>query len=146
MGIVYRVKQILVNKEFALKTIVKSALSDKVARRFQQEARTAFALDHPSIIAVNDFGLLEDQYPFLVMELIRGETLADRLKRLGCLEVDDVISIFTQCCLGLAYAHDLGIVHRDVKPSNIMILFGMPLGSEGSIKILGLRHCQICRT
>lgn len=135
MGLVYRVNHILINKEFALKTIDKNRISEMTIRRFQQEARTSFSLDHPNIIAVKDFGILEDQTPFLVMELVKGETLSDRLKRTGCLTLEQAIPIFVQICFGLAYAHECGIVHRDIKPSNIMLLSGLPLGTEGSIKI-----------
>jgi serine/threonine protein kinase len=136
MGQVYLVNQIFLKKEFALKTIDKGRLSDIAIRRFQQEARTVFSLAHPSIIAVNDFGVLDDQTPFLVMELVKGETLGERLKRTGCLTLEQAIPIFVQACFGLAYAHECGVVHRDIKPNNIMLLKGMPLGTEGSLKIL----------
>jgi tRNA A-37 threonylcarbamoyl transferase component Bud32 len=136
MGQVYLVNQIFLKKEFALKSIDKRLISDIAIRRFQQEARTAFSLDHPSIIAVNDFGVLDDQTPFLVMEVLKGETLGERLKRTGCLTLEEAIPIFVQVCFGLAYAHECGVVHRDIKPNNIMLLAGMPLGAEGSVKIL----------
>ncbi len=136
MGVVYRVNQIFLDKQFALKTIDKRHITDIRIRRFQQEARAAFAVDHPNIIAVNDFGLLDDQTPFLVMEIIEGETLGDRIKRTGHLSVDESIAIFVQACFGLAYAHEHGIVHRDIKPSNIMILDELPLACEGSVKIV----------
>lgn len=136
MGVVYRVTQMFVNKQFALKTLIKEQISEVKIRRFQQEARAVFALDHPNIVAVKDFGIIEDMTPFLVMELIDGETLAERLKRSGRLALEEAIPIFVQTCFGLGYAHDQGIVHRDIKPSNIMILNGIESGAEGSIKIL----------
>jgi serine/threonine protein kinase len=137
MGVVYRVNQIFLDKHFALKTIGRLQTSDTQIRRFQLEARAAFAVSHPNIIAVNDFGLLDDSTPFLVMELIEGQTLTDRLKeKEGKLTITEAIQIFVQACFGLAYAHENGIVHRDIKPSNIMILNDIPLSSEGSVKIV----------
>ncbi|HEY9730266.1 MAG TPA: serine/threonine-protein kinase [Drouetiella sp.] len=136
MGVVYRVKQVFLDKEFALKTISKQCLTETAIRRFQQEALTSFAIDHPNVIMVNDFGLLDDDTPFLVMELLEGETLGDRLKLHKTLSVDDAIPLFIQVCFGLAYAHNKGIVHRDIKPNNIMLLNNMPPGTEGSVKIV----------
>jgi serine/threonine protein kinase len=74
--------------------------------------------------------------PFLVMELIDGDTLSERLKRTGRLTLEEAIPIFVQTCFGLGYAHDQGIIHRDIKPSNIMLLNGIESGAEGSIKIV----------
>ncbi|CAN5692641.1 hypothetical protein BH10CYA1_BH10CYA1_04380 [soil metagenome] len=136
MGMVYRVTQMFVDKQFALKTIIKGQLSEVKIRRFQQEARAVFSLDHPNIVAVKDFGIIEEMTPFLVMELIDGENLSERLKRTGRLPLEEIIPIFVQTCFGLGYAHDQGIVHRDIKPSNIMLLNGIASGAEGSIKIV----------
>ncbi len=135
MGIVYRVEQIFLGKELALKTIDKTLMSDITIRRFQAEARAAFAVDHPNIISVNDFGLLDDQTPFLVMEIVRGETLGAILKN-RTLSVEEAIPFFIQVCFGLAHAHENGVVHRDIKPNNLMVLTQMPFGTEGSVKIL----------
>ncbi len=136
MGMVYRVTQMFVNKQFALKTIIKGQLSEVKIRRFQLEARAVFALDHPNIVAVKDFGIIEEMTPFLVMELLDGENLSERLKRSGRLPLTEIVPIFVQTCFGLGYAHDQGIVHRDIKPSNIMLLNGIASGAEGSIKIV----------
>lgn len=122
MGIVYRVEQIFLKKEFALKTIDKQFLSDVSIKRFEHEARASFAVDHPNVISVKDFGLLDERTPFLVMEIVKGKTLANLIKEKGFLSVDEAIPIFAQTCLGLAHAHENGVVHRDIKPSNIMIL------------------------
>src|SRR5271163_1907239 len=83
MGVVYKVEQIFVGKQLALKTLPSSSVSDTALRRFQQEGRAAFGLDHPNLISVSDFGLLDDGSPFLVMELVEGLPLADRLRVSG---------------------------------------------------------------
>lgn len=136
MGVVYKVKQVFLDKEFALKTISKQCLTETAIRRFQQEALTSFAIDHANVIMVNDFGLLDDDTPFLVMELLDGETLGDRLRLKTRLSVEETTELFIQVCFGMAYAHEKGIVHRDIKPNNIMILHNRPLGTEGSVKIV----------
>ncbi len=136
MGVVYKVNQFFLNKEMALKTINKHCITETAIRRFQQEARTAFAIDHPNVITVNDFGLLDDDTPFLVMELLDGETLGERLKRCTRLSIEEAVGIFVQVCFGMAYAHELGVVHRDIKPNNIMLLSNVPEGTEGSVKIV----------
>jgi len=136
MGIVYKVEQVFWEKELALKTIDKNYLSDKTTRRFQHEARATFAVDHPNIVSVHDYGLLDDQTPFLAMELVRGKTLAEVLAACARLPYDQAIPIFVQVCFGLAHAHTTGVVHRDIKPSNIMLIEGAEPGTEGSVKIL----------
>jgi serine/threonine protein kinase len=136
MGVVYKVRQLFLDKEMALKTINKHCITETALRRFQQEAQTAFAIEHPNVIQVNDFGLLDDDTPFLVMELLQGETLGDLIKRKTRLSVDDAMAIFIQVSFGMAYAHELGVVHRDIKPSNIMTIDGVPYGTEGGVKIV----------
>ena len=122
MGLVYRVEQVFVGQELALKILKKSfSTNSKVVRRFQQEAKTAFSLKHPSLVQVHDFGLLEDHTPFFVMDLVSGETLADRLKAGGRLSLEELCSAFSQVCNALAFAHGQGVIHRDIKPSNIML-------------------------
>jgi serine/threonine protein kinase len=135
MGIVYKVEQVFLGKKFALKTIDRRHISDATTRRFQHEARATFAVDHPNIVSVHDYGLLDDQTPFLAMELVTGQTLSSQLA-VRSLSVEEAIPIFTQVCFGLAHAHKSGVVHRDIKPSNIMIIDGAVPGTEGSVKIL----------
>jgi serine/threonine protein kinase len=90
-------------------------------RRFLQEAKATFQLNHPNLIRLLDFSSAEEDLPYLVMEYVSGKTLAELLREKGRLEVKDVVDIFSQVCDGLAYAHARGIVHRDMKPSNIML-------------------------
>ncbi|MFN8555388.1 MAG: serine/threonine-protein kinase [Candidatus Obscuribacterales bacterium] len=135
MGVVYKAEQIFLGKELALKTIDSASRSEIAIRRFQAEARAVFAVNHPNIVAVHDFGLLDDQTPFLAMEFVKGHTLSDLIQA-QVLSVDDALKVFIQVCAGLAHAHKNGVVHRDVKPSNIMVIDGMSTDTEGSVKIL----------
>ncbi|HEY9679338.1 MAG TPA: serine/threonine-protein kinase [Drouetiella sp.] len=142
MGIVYRVEQIFLGQQLALKTIEKRHLSDTLIRRFKTEAKAAFAVAHPNIVGLYDFGILDDETPYIAMELVEGETLAERIKR-GVLTVEEAIPIFVQICFGLAHAHSCGIIHRDIKPSNIMLLANAPEGIEGGVKILDFGVAKI---
>ena len=121
MGTVYRVEQIFLHKEFALKT-VHGEITESAWRRFELEAKAASKLDHPNTVRVSDFGLLESKHPFFVMELVEGTSLADYLKSAGRLSYVDSFSIFIPLCWALQDAHEKGIVHRDVKPSNVMLI------------------------
>jgi serine/threonine protein kinase len=137
MGLVYKVEQIFINKILALKTIDRRDLSDIAVRRFQHEARATFAVSHPNIVCVHDFGLLNDTTPFLAMDFVDGETLSQVIARSGSgVPVEQAIPIFIQVCFGLAAAHDVGIVHRDLKPSNIIVVKDAVIGSEGSVKVV----------
>jgi len=90
-------------------------------RRFHQEARAAGAIGHPNICEVYDLGTLDDGSPYLVMEKLVGETLADRIAAEGGLPFDDVIDTLVQVLSGLVAAHEKGIVHRDIKPENVFL-------------------------
>lgn len=137
IGAVYCVRQVFLNKDMALKLLDSQKMADGVHfRRFQQEAKAAFSLNHPSLVKVHDFGVLETGQPYLVMDLVEGETLSAYLKANGHMSLKDVNAIFAQVCFGLSYAHNEKVVHRDIKPSNIMLLKGMTFDTEGSVKIV----------
>lgn len=136
MGTVYLVEQVFLKKEFALKTLERHQISDVSVRRFQLEAKAASLLNHPNLVQVHDFGLLENGQPFLVMDFVQGVSLAEHLRQNGPLTVDQAAQVFTQACFGLMYAHDSGVIHRDIKPSNIMLVQDAPLGTEGSVRIV----------
>lgn len=136
MGMVYKVEQIYLGKELALKILHSRSATDVTVRRFHHEARAVFGIDHPSLISVHDFGLLDERIPFLVMDYVQGCSLADRIKMQGALTVHEAVPIFLRICFGLGYAHEHGVIHRDVKPSNIMLSDGMSRSEDGCVKIV----------
>lgn len=136
MGSVYRVTHLYLNKEFALKAVNNRVATDVAVQRFQQEAKMATLLDHPSLVKVHDFGVFDDATPYLVMDLIDGITFAELLKQNGPISIDDVPVLFSQVCFALLSAHECGIVHRDIKPGNIMLCTKVPKRAEGSVKIV----------
>jgi serine/threonine protein kinase len=121
MGIVYKVKHIHLHKYLALKTVRSPYLSKATTARFRKEAKAASALNHPGLITVYDFGMLEDGQPFMVMDLIENGSLSDAIKAHGPLPTERVLDIFEQATEALGYAHENKIIHRDLKPSNILL-------------------------
>jgi serine/threonine-protein kinase len=121
MATVYRGDEITSGRPVAIKVMHDTLADDAELReRFRREARTAAALSHENVVEILDAGETEDGHPFLVMELLEGETLRDMIKR-GPLALDEVLAIGAQIARGLARAHDLGIVHRDLKPENVFV-------------------------
>src|ERR1051326_8910668 len=120
MGEVYRARDSRLGRTVAIKILPTEVSSDLARKqRFQREARIISGLNHPHICVVHDIGS-QDGLDFLVMEYIEGETLADRLKR-GPVPVDQVLKFGTQIADALDKAHGSGVVHRDLKPGNIML-------------------------
>ncbi len=118
MGVLYRAFDPATDRSIALKLLrVDSA---DLRERFLREARLAARLQHPNIVTVYDVGAHEGQ-PFIAMEFIRGETLAQIIRRRAPLPLSRRIALIEQVCVGLAYAHRHGIVHQDVKPANLMV-------------------------
>ena len=123
MGVVYRCRHILLDKIVAIKLLNDTYLHDPTSlARFQHEAKVACQLTHPNIVAVHDFGVTEDKMLYLVMDFIEGQTLGEILDDQANLPVARVLEIARQLCDGLEYAHDQGLIHRDLKPGNIMIV------------------------
>jgi serine/threonine-protein kinase len=124
MGVVYKAKDPLIDRVVAIKTINLSlAMEEKeeYEGRFYQEAKAAGRLNHPNIVTIYDVGKSGD-IAYIAMEFLEGRELRDILNEGTLLPVDQVLSIVAQVALGLAYAHEHDIVHRDVKPSNIMVI------------------------
>lgn len=130
MSEVYRAEDTRLGRVVAVKLISAGLVGDSaVKERFFQEARTVSTLDHQHICTLHDVGETSDGRLFLVMAYYEGETLAQRLKR-GRIPPDEAIDIAQKVALGLARAHECGVVHRDMKPGNVM------LTSRGEVKVL----------
>lgn len=131
MGRVFRVTHIELNKTFALKMMNLSVpqmsgdlspamLSSRLAR-FRREAESLARINHPNVIMVTDFGVVNNQIPYIVMEYVNGQTLRDLLNTEGKLSEHKAVEIAKQLCAGLQEAHLQGVIHRDLKPENIMV-------------------------
>src|SRR5690606_9556853 len=107
-----------------------------VRERFVREAEVLGRLQHPNFVDVSDFGELRGSVAYLVMELLQGESLAAQIKKHGRLAPARAVDIAIEVARGLAFAHELGIIHRDIKPDNIVVLPGNV--REGFAKILDL--------
>ena len=119
MGAVYTATHVLLNKQIAIKTLL-THLDQEAFERFHREALSLGKFRHKHIVEVFDFGIVSER-PYFTMELLAEETLADRIRKKGTLSQQQAIAIFAQVADALAYAHRLNIVHRDIKPGNILI-------------------------
>lgn len=144
MSAVYRGIDITSDKAVAVKVLLPSRTSDRQSvLRFRQEVKAASRLNHRGIVAIHDFNVTESGQPYLVMDLVEGESLADLLADRRVLDVHTTIAILDQACTALNHAHENGVVHRDLKPSNIMLSTGadgeliVKLVDFGIAKILG---------
>lgn len=97
------------------------AADESLVERFKREARTASILRHPNIVAVHEYAVSSEGSPYLVMEFVEGESLQQLLCRDGWLPVEQALPIFEQVCAALRAAHEKGVIHRDLKPGNIML-------------------------
>ncbi len=122
MGRVYEAQHTVIGRRFAIKCLLaEHTQQSEMVARFQREAEAAGGIENENIAAVLDFGLLDEGSPYLVMEYLEGEDLAQILRRLGPLAVPRAAYIGIQACRGLAAAHARDIIHRDLKPENLFV-------------------------
>ena len=131
MGVVFRAENLKLGRTVALKVMLPAMTATTSAReRFLREARTAAAIEHEHVVTIYQVG--EDRgVPYLAMQLLKGESLDERLKRQSKLPVAEVLRIGREVALGLVAAHERGLIHRDIKPANLWLE-----GEHGRIKIL----------
>jgi serine/threonine protein kinase len=134
MGTVYLAEQVSIGRKVALKLLRGSyAMDDEFIERFRREARLAASLNHRNIVTVYDFDQGDDESLFIAMEYLDGEKLSDVIRREGPLDMGRAVRFGLQFAEGLEAAHHAGVIHRDIKPDNIMVV-----GEEGveTIKLM----------
>ncbi|WP_437523846.1 serine/threonine-protein kinase [Sorangium sp. So ce726] len=123
MGRVWVARHLALNTDVAVKFMAPASVSDpELAARFRQEAQAAANIKSPHVAQILDFGVTPEGEPYIVMELLEGETLGQRLRRVRRLPLRDLLQLVTQAAKALSRAHRLGIVHRDIKPDNIFLV------------------------
>lgn len=134
MGIVFRARHNILGRTCALKFLIPSAVSEANWKLFKNEARILNTLNHPGMCKLYDIGIHQSALPYLAMEYIDGTTLENLLVKQGTLSIAASLQIFIAVAQALAYAHRHGIVHRDIKPGNIML--SPKPGGQADVKIL----------
>jgi serine/threonine-protein kinase len=134
MGVVWAATHVVTRRRVAIKFLRAPAeLRTDHRRRFLREARAASAVDHPNVVSVIDVFELDDETPVIIMELLIGETLRQRLTRIGQMPLGHAAAMTLQVASAVSRAHALGIVHRDLKPENIFLV---PAGAGTVVKVL----------
>lgn len=122
MGTVWSARHLALDTKVAIKFIgLDASMLDEARKRFEREAKAAAVLNSPHVVHIHDYGV-DDDIPYLVMELLQGEDLGARLAKRGKLSVPETVRIVAQVARALRRAAELGIVHRDLKPSNVFIV------------------------
>jgi len=130
MGVLYRAHDPVLDRDVAIKMMLVDLAAEPGAReRFEREARAVAKLQHRNVVTIHEFGET-DGSPYIVMEFLGGHDLEALMRRRPPLRLDEKLDIVIQLCAGLGFAHERGIVHRDVKPSNVRVL------EDGTVKIL----------
>lgn len=143
MGVVYKAHDKILHKDVAIK-LLKSTGDQQNVVRFQKEAKLLGQLSHERILSALDFGTLDDGSPYLVLDYLNGETLADYIQKKQHLSVAETLTLLVQIIEAMIYAHNKNILHRDLKPSNIMLIAKDEVGSH-SVKIMDFGIAKLLR-
>ncbi len=129
MAVVYRARDLTLERNVALKILRKDFTSDHALREsFHQEAKAAANLTHPNIVTIHDFGFDSGRI-FIVMEYVPGDHLKNILSKHGAYQISEALDLISQACAGVGYAHRTGVIHCDIKPHNLLIT------PEGQLKV-----------
>ncbi|MFY1827634.1 protein kinase domain-containing protein [Myxococcus fulvus] len=144
MGVVYRATHPLIGKQVAIKVLRAEFVSQQQVERLIIEARAVNEIQHPGIIDIFGFGVLPDGRPYVVMELLQGESLSSFIRRKGRLDVATTLWVLEQMLTALGAAHRAGIVHRDLKPGNVFL----SRASDGtySVKLVDFGIAKLVRS
>jgi serine/threonine protein kinase len=141
MGMIYHGRQDIVDREVAIKFLPQALAQDEInVQRLAREAKALGRLSHPYIVTTFDFGFTDKKEPFLVFEYVDGESLQNYLARLGALPYRQCVPLFIQLADAMKYAHAAGVVHRDIKPHNIMVV---EKDHKTSVKVLDFGIAQM---
>ena len=140
MGVVYRARDPIINRLVALKTITTGVADDPaLLQRFYREAQSAGGLQHPNIVTIYDMGEA-GALPYIAMELVEGENLEQLIARRSTFPITLKLSYAMQACRAFDYAHKRGIVHRDIKPGNVMV------SKDGAVKVVDFGIARVLET
>lgn len=141
MASVFLAADVTTGADVAVKVLAAHLMADAEAvQRFKREALVASRFDHPSVCPILQLGATPDGLVYMVMPMLRGEALHDRINRTGPLSLDEGLPLLLQVCRGLQHAHELGVLHRDLKPENIMLVTdpALPGGTRAVVMDFGL--------
>jgi len=139
MGSVYRARRLHIGDEVAVKLLSRDLTRDQNAiERFRREARSAAMIRHPNVVSIHDFNEADEDNgeAYIVMELVKGESLRKLLEREGRLSSERAASLMRDVCAGVGVAHRQGLLHRDLKPDNIIVSSGSRPGELESAKVV----------
>lgn len=146
MGLVFAATHKIIKQKYAIKILAPELLNEQNWLRFQREAQALAKLNHPTIVRVYNLGIDRERCPYCVMEFIDGTSLEDLLKRDGALPVQEALEVFYQVASALDAAHKNKIIHRDIKPGNIMLVKNpQPGQSPAKLVDFGLARMQVER-